>query len=312
MVMKRLIWTFFLLATAFCSYAQKGFILIANGQGTSLHYSGTTPLVKTAVGLVIEDSKSVADQPFRLTDKPKSGSVVIGIPGESKTFDQLLSKHQIDISDIGIYIGSSHCEPLARNSATEWDIVGEGRYNYITNKDNVLSYWTDRLKELGNSNNIFTMGMRGKHDGAMEGVKGVAEYKEALDKVLIDQTQLLKTYINPDPSQIPQVVIPYKEILDVYRAGLKVPDYVTLMWCDDNYGYITHFPDAEERQRPGGNGIYYHISYWGRPHDHLWLSTMSPALIHQQMKTAYEHDVRKIWIVNVGDIKPGEYQTELF
>src|SRR5690606_29478474 len=109
-----------------------------------------------------------------------------------------------------------------------------------------------------------------------------------------------------------QVVIPYKEILDVYRAGMKVPDYATLMWCDDNYGYITHFPDAEEKHRSGGNGVYYHISYWGRPHDYLWLSTASPALIHQQMKTAYEHDVRKIWIVNVGDIKPGEYQTELF
>ncbi len=471
--MKKVIGTFLLLFTVYCSYAQEGFKLITNGQGTSLHYGGTTSLVETAIGLVVEDSKSVAQQPFQLIDEPKDRSVIIGILGENKAFDQLLSKHQIDISDIkgqweafhiqairdgktqllfiigsdphgaaygvlelsrligvspwvwwadvtpeqksevalpsgyedtqrpnvqyrgiflndedwgltpwsantfepeakivagvnpdkttkmqtigprtyskifelllrlrantiwpamhevtvpfyfvqgnreasekyGIYIGSSHCEPLARNSATEWDIVGEGRYNYITNKDNVLSYWTDRLKELGNSNNIFTMGMRGKHDGAMEGVKGVAEYKEALDKVLIDQTQLLKTYINPDPSQIPQVVIPYKEILDVYRAGLKVPDYVTLMWCDDNYGYITHFPDAEERQRPGGNGIYYHISYWGRPHDHLWLSTMSPALIHQQMKTAYEHDVRKIWIVNVGDIKPGEYQTELF
>src|SRR5690606_35905039 len=406
--MKKVIGTFLLLFTAYCSYAQEGFKLIANGQGASLHYSGTTPLVKTAIDLVVDDSKSVAGRPFRLTDKPNSGSVVIGIPGENKAFDQLLSKHQIDISGIkgqweafriqavhdgkrqllfivgsdphgaaygvlelsrligvspwvwwadatperksevmlpvgfqdtqrpnvqyrgiflndedwgltpwsantfepeakikegidpdktkkmqtigpktyskifelllrlrantiwpamhevtvpfyfvqgnreasekyGIYIGSSHCEPLARNSATEWDLVGEGRYNYITNKENVLSYWSDRLKELGNSNNIFTIGMRGKHDGAMEGVKGVAEYKDAIDKVIVDQTELLKTYINTDPSQIPQVVIPYKEVLDVYRAGMKVPDYVTLMWCDDNYGYITHFPDAKEK-----------------------------------------------------------------
>jgi len=212
----------------------------------------------------------------------------------------------------GISIGSAHNEPLARNSATEWDIVGEGPYNYLTNKANIIAYWETRLKELKNSNNIFTMGMRGKHDGQMEGVKTTEQYRIAIDSVLKDQTVLLRKYIAQDPAQIPQVVIPYKEILDVYNAGMHVPDYVTLMWCDDNYGYLTHFPNAKEKKRAGGNGVYYHISYWGRPHDYLWLSTMSPALIHHQMNQAYQHDAKKMWIVNVGDIKPGEYQTELF
>ncbi|PUV23587.1 glycosyl hydrolase 115 family protein [Sphingobacterium athyrii] len=211
----------------------------------------------------------------------------------------------------GIYIGSSHCEPLARNSATEWDIVGNGPYNYLTNRQEILDYWSNRLKTLGQSHNIFTLGMRGKHDGAMEGVKTIAAYKNAFNEVLQDQTDLLRKYINADPAQIPQVVIPYKEVLDVYRAGIDVPDYTTLMWCDDNYGYITHFPDEQEKKRKGGNGLYYHISYWGRPHDYLWLSTMSPALIYQQLSEAYQHDVRKMWIVNVGDIKPAEYQIEL-
>ena len=82
------------------------------------------------------------------------------------------------------------------------------------------------------------------------------------------------------------------------------------MWCDDNYGYIRHFPTAEERARKGGNGVYYHVSYWGRPHDHLWLSTMSPSLIYQQMKQAYDQGIQKMWILNVGDIKPAEYQIE--
>lgn len=212
----------------------------------------------------------------------------------------------------GIYIGSAHCEPLARNSATEWDIVGSGNYNYLTNKANILSYWEDRLKELGNSDNIFTMGMRGKHDGRMEGVKTTEEYRDALNVVIKDQTELLKKYINPDPSQIPQVVIPYKEILDVYRAGLEVPDYMTLMWCDDNYGYVTHFPNEQERMRSGGNGVYYHISYWGRPHDYLWIATQHPALLYTQMKLSYDKGARDMWIVNVGDLKPGEYLTELF
>ncbi len=212
----------------------------------------------------------------------------------------------------GIYISSTHCEPLARNSATEWDIVGSGSYNYLTNKANILSYWEHRLKELGNSDNIFTMGMRGKHDGKMEGVKTTEEYKDALNVVIKDQTALLKKHINPDPSQIPQVVIPYKEILDVYRAGLEVPDYMTLMWCDDNYGYVTHFPDEQERMRSGGNGVYYHISYWGRPHDYLWITTQHPALLYTQMKLSYDKGAKDMWILNVGDLKPGEYLTELF
>lgn len=212
----------------------------------------------------------------------------------------------------GIFIGSSHCEPLSRNSATEWDLAGKGDYNYLTNKENITAYWSDRLKDLKNSNNIFTIGMRGKHDGPMQGVKTTEEYKNALEKVLPDQGELLKKYIHPDIAKIPQMLIPYKEILDVYKAGLSVPDHVTLMWCDDNYGYITHFPDEKEQQRTGGNGVYYHASYWGRPHDYLWLGTASPALLYQQMKLAYDKHARKIWILNVGDIKPIEYQTELF
>ena len=106
--------------------------------------------------------------------------------------------------------------------------------------------------------------------------------------------------------------IPYKEVLDVYREGLHVPEDVTLMWCDDNYGYIRHFPTPEERQRKGGNGLYYHVSYWGRPHDYLWLGTFSPHLLYQQLSEAYKRGIQRMWILNVGDIKPAEYQLELF
>jgi hypothetical protein len=106
--------------------------------------------------------------------------------------------------------------------------------------------------------------------------------------------------------------VTYKEVLDVYNAGLEVPDYVTLVWCDDNHGYIRHFPDEKEQARSGGNGIYYHTSYWGVPHDNLWLGIVQPVLMYQQMKVAYEKNARKIWILNVGDIKPSEYLKELF
>lgn len=146
----------------------------------------------------------------------------------------------------------------------------------------------------------------------MNGAKTIEEQKAVLTKVLKDQRDLLTKYVNKDVTQVPQVFIPYKEVLDVYHAGLQVPDEVTLMWCDDNYGYIRHFPTAEERARKGGNGVYYHVSYWGRPHDYLWLGTAHPSLVYQQMSLAYERGIQKMWILNVGDIKPAEYQVELF
>lgn len=212
----------------------------------------------------------------------------------------------------GIYIGSSHCEPMASSTAGEWPRRGKGDYNYVTNKAGVQQFWTDRLKEVSGQEIIYTLGMRGLHDGPMQGAKTVAEQKAVLTDVIRDQRQMLAEYVNKDLSKVPQVFIPYKEVLDVYNAGLKVPDDVTLMWCDDNYGYIRHFPSAEENRRKGGNGVYYHVSYWGRPHDYLWLGTPSPYLVYQQMDEAYRRGIRRMWILNVGDIKPAEYQIELF
>ena len=212
----------------------------------------------------------------------------------------------------GIFMGASHCEPMACSAAGEWRRRGNGAYDYVHNSAAVYKFWEDRVKEVADQEVLYTLGMRGVHDGKMQGAKTVEEQKAVLDRVLADQRGLIEKYVNKDVTQVPQVFIPYKEVLDIYNAGLQVPDDVTLMWCDDNYGYIRHFPTAEERARKGGNGIYYHVSYWGRPHDHLWLSTMSPSLIYQQMKQAYDQGMQKIWILNVGDIKPAEYQIELF
>ncbi|MCH5718013.1 glycosyl hydrolase 115 family protein [Niabella hibiscisoli] len=212
----------------------------------------------------------------------------------------------------GIIVGTSHCEPLMRNSVNEWDIAGKGDYNYVTNREAMLAYWTERLKELKGSDNIYTIGLRGKHDGMMQGVKTLKEHKAVLTQVIKDERELLKTYVNPDVTKVPQVFIPYKEVLDVYNDGMEVPEDVTLIWCDDNYGYLKHFPTEKERARKGGNGVYYHISYWGRPHDYLWLATNHPAQLYTQMKQAYDKGAKDIWILNVGDLKPGEYLTELF
>ncbi|WP_316798153.1 glycosyl hydrolase 115 family protein [Pedobacter frigidisoli] len=212
----------------------------------------------------------------------------------------------------GIVVGASHCEPMMRNANAEWKLEGTGNYDYVHNRPAILKFWEERVKQLKNSDNLYTLGIRGVHDGKMQGANTLQEQYDALTNVLKDQREMIRKNLNRDVEKIPQVFIPYKEVLDVYNMGLKVPDDVTLMWCDDNYGYIRRLPDSAERARKGGNGVYYHVSYWGRPHDYLWLSTNHPAQIYTQMKMAYNKGAKDIWILNVGDIKPGEYLTELF
>lgn len=212
----------------------------------------------------------------------------------------------------GIYIGSSHCEPLACSAATEWGLRGEGAYDYVHNAEAVRRFWEERVEEVAGQDIIYTLGMRGVHDGAMQGASSVGERLRALQRILKDQRGIIAHYVSRDTDSVPQVFIPYKEVLDVYDAGLQVPDGVTLVWCDDNYGYIRRFPSPAERLRRGGHGLYYHASYWGRPHDYLWLGTFSPALMLQQLAQAYRNGIQKLWVLNVGDIKPLEYQTELF
>lgn len=231
-------------------------------------------------------------------------------PGTTPFF--LLPNAKAVADSCGIVIGTSHCEPMLRNNVGEWDEKVRGRFNYITNKKAVQDYWIERLEEVKHSrDNMFTIGMRGIHDGSMEGVKTEKEKFDALQQVIDDQQELLRQHVG-SPERLAQVFVPYKEVLELYEKGLKVPDYVTLMWCDDNYGYITRMSKPEEQKRKGGAGVYYHLSYWGRPHDHLWLTTTQPGLIYNEMRQAYDHNVRKIWIANVHDPKVASYDLELF
>ena len=212
----------------------------------------------------------------------------------------------------GIVIGTSHCEPLLRNNVAEWDVKVRGPYNYITNREQVRQYWSERLKEVRGSEKLFTIGMRGIHDGSMEGVNTPEEKLWGLQQVIDDQRALIRKHYHKNVEQVPQVFIPYKEVLEIMESGLKVPDDVTLMWCDDNYGYMTRLPDTEQQKRRGGGGVYYHLSYWGRPHDYLWLTTTQPGLIYWELKTAYDHNCRRLWIANVHDPKVAAYDLELF
>jgi hypothetical protein len=211
-------------------------------------------------------------------------------------------------------IGSSHAEPMLRNNVDEWKPKIHGDYNYFTNKTQVDKYWQDRLDELKSAQNetIMTLGMRGVHDSKMEGAKDLKESIDMVEKIILNQREMLLNTFKKPLKDIPQAFVPYKEVLELYDNGLKVPDDITLVWPDDNYGYIRRLSTEEEQKRAGGSGVYYHISYWGRPHDYLWLSTTQPGLIWYEMTKAYENGAKKMWIVNVGDIKPAEYDTELF
>lgn len=212
----------------------------------------------------------------------------------------------------GVVIGTSHCEPMMRNSAGEWDRKTRGAYNYKTNREGIQQYWSQRMEQVKNSECMFTVGLRGVHDGRMEGVKDVDEETELLGRVINDQRDMISDCFGCAPADIPQIFVPYKEVLRAYNNGLKLPEDVTLVWCDDNHGYITRLSNADERKRNGGAGVYYHTSYWGKPHDYLWLASTQPGLIYKEMKRAWDYNSRKLWILNVGDIKPGEYITNFF
>ena len=215
-------------------------------------------------------------------------------------------------ADYAIIIGSSHAEPMLRNNVGEWNEKTMGHFNYLTNKKTVYTYWQDRVKQSSSIHAMYSIGMRGVHDSGIEGVKDPKEAVPLLERIFADQRGLLARYINKDTSAVPQVFTAYKEVLDIYDKGLKVPDDVTLVWPDDNYGYIQRLNNPAEKSRPGGSGVYYHASYWGRPHDYLWLSTTHPALIQEEMMKAYENGSNRLWVLNVGDIKPLEYNIQLF
>jgi hypothetical protein len=213
--------------------------------------------------------------------------------------------------EYGIVMGSSHAEPMLRNNVGEWK--GDPHaFNYLSNRDGVLEYWEERAASNGRFESIYTLGMRGIHDGVMQGPKSDAERAALLERIIADQRALLARHVNPQVEQVPQLFVPYKEVLAQYRQGLKVPDDVTIMWTDDNFGYVRRFTNSEERKRAGGFGVYYHLSYLGAPLSYLWLSTTPPALMWEEMTRSWDAGARQIWIVNVGDLKPAEIGTEFF
>ena len=214
----------------------------------------------------------------------------------------------------GIMITTSHCEPLLFNNAapSEWTKARDGEWNYETNSATILKKLDNRIRETAQYDNIYTMGMRGLHDEAMKGSTDPRDRARTLEKVFQKQRQILEKYKKTKAEKQPQIFVPYKETLDIYDAGLRVPDDITIVWPDDNYGYMKRVSNAAENKRKGGSGVYYHLSYLGTPHDYLWLATTPPMLMYEELKKAYDAGADRYWLLNVGDIKPMEIEMQQF
>ena len=248
---------------------------------------------------------------FQLLLRLKANTIWPAMHPSTKAFFRIPGNREM-AEKYHIVVGTSHAEPMLRNNVDEWDKEEYGDFNYFTNSQKVKEYWQERIQKTKKGDNIITLGMRGVHDSGMEGNATMNEKVELLEQIITEQREMLSKIMNKPLKEIPQVVTLYKEVLDLYNNGLKVPDDVTLMWTDDNYGYIRRLSNKTEQEREGGSGVYYHLSYWGRPHDYLWLSTTQPGLIWYEMSKAYQNSAQKIWIANVGDIKPAEYNMEFF
>ncbi|MDX2545528.1 glycosyl hydrolase 115 family protein [Streptomyces sp. WI04-05B] len=212
----------------------------------------------------------------------------------------------------GIVVGSSHPEALLRNGVHEWDpwaaehLNADGSppvYDYTVNPAVISDYWRARARQNAAYESSWTLGMRGLHDSALETkyATTIPEKVVVMNDIIADQRRILAEEVGPAAE--PQIFIPYKEVLDLYNAGVQVPDDVTLIWPDDNHGNMRQLPNDAERRRAGGNGIYYHLSYWGRPKSYLWLDTTQPAKVWQELRRVYEHGADRVWIFNVGDLK---------
>jgi hypothetical protein len=214
--------------------------------------------------------------------------------------------------DYAIVHGSSHVEMMLRSNPHEWDEKTMGPYNFVTNRERMLQYWDTAVQQYGKYDNAYTVGLRGADDYPMAGADTPLGMAKILEDVFAEQRNILENRLGKPADQTQQVFTPYKEVLPAYDAGLKVPDDITLAWPDDNFGYIRRLSNAKERQRSGGSGVYYHVSYWGGPMSYLWLGSTHPALLWEEMNKAYRFEARRYWILNVGDIKPDEYLTQLF
>src|SRR5664280_1903038 len=215
--------------------------------------------------------------------------------------------------EYGIVMGNSHQEPMLR-AQKEWDrryLRSLGPWNYSKNPDILEAFWREGIKRNKDYESIVTIGLRGANDTEMA-PGGPQANMAMLEKIVDVQRKILTEEINPDITKIPQLWCLYKEVQDYYKAGMRVPDDVTLLWAEDNWGNIRRLPTAEERKRSGGAGIYYHFDYHGGPRSYQWINSNPVPKIWDQLSLAKQYGADRIWIVNVGHFKGYEFPIEYF
>ena len=229
----------------------------------------------------------------------------------STSFNQI-PENKLVADTFAIVMGSTHCEPLLLNTASEWDTQTMGPWTYDKNKEGINRVLTQRVRENSPYENVYTLALRGLHDGAMSTTLPMHEKVRMLQQALLDQRQILAENIDRPVETVPQAFTPYKEVLEIYSNGLELPDDVTIVWPDDNYGYMKRLSGVREQRRTGRSGVYYHVSYLGVPHSYLWFSTTPPSLMYEELRKAYDTTADRLWLLNCGDLKGSEMQVSLF
>jgi hypothetical protein len=209
--------------------------------------------------------------------------------------------------EMGIVMSTTHHEPMMRAHA-EWKKKQGAAWNYETNRDTLRQFWKEGIERMNGRESIVSMGMRGDGDMAMTAETNIA----LLERIVADQRKIIENVTGKPASETPQLWALYKEVQDYYDKGMRVPDDVTLLLCDDNWGNIRKLPRPDDKPRAGGYGIYYHFDYVGGPRNYKWLNTCPLPAVWEQMNMAYTHGVDRIWLVNVGDLKPMELPISFF
>lgn len=209
--------------------------------------------------------------------------------------------------EMGIVLSTTHHEPMMRAHA-EWKLKKGVAWNYETNQDTLRQFWKEGIERMGKHESIVSMGMRGDGDMAMTAETNIS----LLERIVADQRKIIENVTQKPASETPQLWALYKEVQNYYDKGMRVPDDVTLLLCDDNWGNIRKLPRLDDKPRAGGYGIYYHFDYVGDPRNYKWLNTSPLPAVWEQMNMAYTHGVDRIWLVNVGDLKPMELPISFF
>jgi hypothetical protein len=217
--------------------------------------------------------------------------------------------------EYGIVMGTSHHEPMMR-AQKEWGNhrkeYGNGEWNYKTNEAGLKKFWEDGLKRNKPYEQVITMAMRGDGDLPMSDSENAEENFKLLQKIMNDQRQIIEKVTKKPAKETPQIWALYSEVLEFYDQGMKVPDDMTILLCDDNWGDVRRLPELGEKKHPGGYGIYYHVDLHGAPRAYQWLNMTQIPHMWEQLQLTYSYGVDKVWILNVGDLKPNEYPMDFF